>query len=184
MTDLRGLPWRMSMEEFFESWIETLAHAVARNTGGIVRAGRANQTVAPISWEPPFRGSQRSLRPDVILDNGDHTIILDAKYKSHGEELAEQIWSLTDEELRARHRADLLQVLAYANLSETSRTTVVLAYPCRAALWDRLREQGRSYHRAEIQAGIRRIGILLVNVPLGTERFQEAAEELSKLLVG
>ena len=51
----------MSMEQFFEAWVETLMSHVARRIGGIVRSGRERQTVVPLNWDPPYLGSQKSL---------------------------------------------------------------------------------------------------------------------------
>jgi hypothetical protein len=53
----QGLPWTMSMEEFFEAWVETLASEISRQIGGIVWTGRERQTVLPLLcstfyWRP------------------------------------------------------------------------------------------------------------------------------------
>jgi hypothetical protein len=40
LSDLEGLPWSMSMDEFFEAWAETVMAAVARKIGGVLRTGR------------------------------------------------------------------------------------------------------------------------------------------------
>jgi hypothetical protein len=47
-SDLNGLPWAMSMEQFFEAWVETLMSQVARQIGGVLRNGRERQTVVPL----------------------------------------------------------------------------------------------------------------------------------------
>src|SRR5260370_40524657 len=107
----------MSMDAFFEAWAETVVSGVARKIGGVVRTGRKRKTVAPLSWDPPYLGSQKSLVPDLVLEREDQTVIVDAKYKEHWEEMQRTRWTNLDEEIRERHREDLLQVLAYANLS-------------------------------------------------------------------
>lgn len=68
LSDLEGLPWRMSMEQFFEAWVEAVLIGVSRRIGGTVRSGRERQTLTPIEWEPPYVGSQKSLVPDLLLD--------------------------------------------------------------------------------------------------------------------
>ena len=73
----------MSMEQFFEAWVETLMSRVARQVGGMLRTGRERQTVMPLTWEPPYLGSQKSLIPDLVIERGDTTTIIDAKYKEH-----------------------------------------------------------------------------------------------------
>ena len=81
LSNLQGLPWIMPMELFFEAWIETIAGKIIRQIGGTLRTGRKRETISPISWEPPFLGSQKYLLPDVIIERENDVIILDAKYK-------------------------------------------------------------------------------------------------------
>jgi hypothetical protein len=166
LSDLEGLPWVMPMEAFFEAWIEHVLHGVARRIGGIVRAGRLRQTIAPLHWEPPYLGSQKYLLPDLMLERGDTTLIVDAKYKNHWEEMSAQRWSNLEEELRERHRADLLQVLAYANLARTERVTVCLVYPCWSKTWDTLNARQRLFHQASVSSGARQIQVVLTAAPM------------------
>jgi hypothetical protein len=128
--ELQGLPWAMSMAEFWEAWVESLASRLVRISGGRLRVGRRGETVTPIAWEPASFGSQRSLVPDIIWERAGHTVIFDAKYKRHWSELQGSRWVDLDEVTREHHRDDLLQILAYANLPGTERVTLVLAYPC------------------------------------------------------
>ena len=58
------------------------------------------------------------------------SFIVDAKYKRHWEELEHGAWHEQNTELRERHRVDLLQVLAYANLASTTNIVCCLVYPC------------------------------------------------------
>jgi hypothetical protein len=169
LSDLEGLPWVLPMDAFFEAWMETVLAGVARRIGGSLRTGRRRQTIAALNWEPPYLGSQRFLLPDLILERGDTTIIADAKYKEHWEEMSKHAWGELDAELRERHRLDLLQVLGYANLAATRRVIVCLAYPCRPATWASLEERGRLFHRAALAAGPRRVEILLTAVPMQAE---------------
>jgi len=166
LSDLQGIPWRMPMDQFFEAWIELILRAVAQGTGAQVRVGRRRETTHPINWEPPHLGSQKSLVPDIWLEWESTTLIVDAKYKRHWEELQEQGWSRMEEELREQHRNDLLQVLAYANLARTSRVIACLAYPCSAGTWESLRERGRLIHRADVTAGSRSLQLWLTAVPM------------------
>jgi hypothetical protein len=182
LSDLQGLPWVMPMEAFFEAWMETIMHLVARKIGGTVRSGRRRQTIAPLQWEPPYLGSQKYLLPDLILERGDSTIIVDAKYKGHWEEIARERWSDLEQELRERHRADLLQILAYANLGTMDRVIVCLAYPCRQETWNSLLMRGRLFHRASISAGKRQVVLLLTAIPMcgfAAPVVSELSEQLS-----
>jgi len=117
------------MEKFFEAWIETIFRVGAQRTGGQMRVGRKRETVHAVNWDPPYLGSQKSLVPDIWVEWDSITLIVDAKYKRHWEELQQRSWRDVEEELREQHRNDLLQVLAYANLA---RTSTVIAVPMTA----------------------------------------------------
>ncbi|MCL6558041.1 MAG: McrC family protein [Firmicutes bacterium] len=175
--DLQGLPWVMSMEEFFEAWTETVAAALTRQVGGILRTGRKRETVAPLVWDSPYAGSQKYLVPDLILErssaeNGEkEVIIFDAKYKSHWEDLSRDQWGGLDEELRESHRADLFQILAYSALFEGKKVTCCLVYPCRKHTWESLKRRGLHYHKASLGIGKRNVNLVLAAIPMdsGTE---------------
>lgn len=104
MGDLSGLPWMLPMDAFFESWVETVAQEVGRLIGGTLRAGRERKTIIPLHWEPPFAGSQRYLLPDVLLTRPNHTVIFDAKYKQHWEEIDASMWRDVASDVRESHR--------------------------------------------------------------------------------
>ncbi|MGD0117024.1 MAG: hypothetical protein ABSD30_03100 [Candidatus Binatus sp.] len=176
LSDLQGLAWAMSMEEFFESWAETIVARVSHKIGGVLRTQRERQTLTPLNWSPPYLGSQKSLVPDIVLEREDQTVIFDAKYKMHWEEMQQHRWLDLEKEIRERHRADLLQVLAYANLSTKARTTVCLAYPCLEETWTSLRERKRLFHRASVGAGTRRVDLVLTAFPMSTTVLPEVVD--------
>ncbi len=167
LSDLEGIPWRMPMDQFFEAWVETAFRIVAQRTGGRMKVGRKRETSHPINWEPPYQGSQKSLVPDVWLEWDETTLIVDAKYKRHWEEL-QRSWSGVEEELRGQHRNDLLQVLAYANLARTPSVVACLAYPCSPESWNSLQERGRLIHKAELTIGRRSLHLWLTALPMAT----------------
>jgi hypothetical protein len=164
--DAHGLPWSMSMEQFFEAWAECVLRQVARHMGGVVRSGRQRQTLVPIEWDPPYQGSQRFLLPDLVMETASGIVIMDAKYKDHWEDLSFHRWSEIEEMVRERHRADLLQVLAYAGTLDTPRLVACLAYPCRTATWESLYERRRLFHRATVGNGSRTVNVLLTAIPM------------------
>jgi len=166
MSDLQGLPWAMSMEQFFEAWVETIMSQVARQIGGALRTGRERQTLVPLRWVPPYLGSQKSLIPDLVVERGDLTIVVDAKYKEHWEEMQDRRWNDLEDELRERHRADLLQVLAYSTVAETPKVLVCLAYPCNEARWQSLHDRNLLVHRAALPSIGRQIELVLIAFPL------------------
>jgi hypothetical protein len=180
LSDREGIPWKMPMDQFFEAWVETVFHAVAQRTGGQLKVGRKRETTHPINWEPPYLGSQKSLVPDLWLEWDSTTLIVDAKYKRHWEEL-QNPWARVDDELREQHRSDLLQVVAYANLARTSRVIACLAYPCSPQNWSSLRERGRLIHRAELTVGTRSLHLWLTALPMATA-VERIAEPLSAAL--
>ncbi len=168
VSDLEGIPWRMPMEQFFEAWVETVFRSMAREIGAELRVGRRSETVHPISWEPPYLGSQKALIPDIWVNWGSTTLIVDAKYKRHWDELEDNRWGSIEEIVREQHRNDLFQVLAYANLARTARVVVCLAYPCTADTWERMVRRNRVLHKAEVNTGTRSITLLLTAIPMAT----------------
>jgi len=167
--DLQGLPWVLPMDQFFEAWVETVVRQMVTNSGGVVRSGRQRETLTPLSWNPPYLGSQRYLLPDLVVEREDETIIFDAKYKSHWEELNRDRWGGVEQEIREQHRSDLLQVLAYSTVAENKRVVCCLAYPCRKDTWQSLQQRQRPFHRASVRAGNRRVELVLTAVPMGVE---------------
>lgn len=166
LSDLEGIPWTMPMEQFFEAWVETIMRVVSQRTGGLLKVGRRRETVSPIAWEPPYLGSQRSLIPDLILEMEDLSVVVDAKYKRHWEELQERSWRGQDDDLREQHRADLLQVLAYANLVSTKHVVCCLVYPCSTATWESLARRGRLFHCSQLPNRGRQIHVWLTAIPM------------------
>jgi hypothetical protein len=169
LSNLQGLPWIMQMEVFFEAWVETFAGLIIRKIGGQLKTGRKRETITPISWEPSFMGSQKYLLPDVIIERENDLIILDAKYKKHWEELTFNNWSKVEDEIKEKHREDLLQILAYSTTTDKKNITSCLIYPCKESVWDSMLKRDRVYHKASIHAGNRKINLVLAAIPMKTE---------------
>jgi hypothetical protein len=169
VSDLEGIPWTMSMDDFFEAWLETIFSSVARKTGASVRVGRKRETVRPIIWDPPYLGSQKSLVPDIWLEWESSTLIVDAKYKRHWQDLEHYSWSEIEEQVREQHRQDLLQVLAYGSLARTERVIVCLGYPCSRTNWQHLHDTNHLIHRAQIPIGKRSIHLWLTAIPMSSD---------------
>lgn len=166
LSELEGIPWVMPMDIFFEAWVETQFAVLARRTGGVIRSGRKNETTAALHWQPGSLGSQRSLVPDMIIEWPGLTVIVDAKYKRHFEELQETPWRQTSSHLQEGHRHDLLQVLAYANLARAGRVVACLAYPCNRPLWEDLDRRDRIVQTAEIPSASRPLSVWLTAMPM------------------
>lgn len=167
--DLSGLPWMMSMEELFESYVESVIEKIVQRTGGTLKSGRQRETVTPISWDPPFLGSQNALIPDLIIEKEEQVYIFDAKYKDHWEDLNINTWHNISDRIRERHRNDLLQILAYASLPENKQVSCCLMYPCKQKTWESLVERNRHIHSAEINRGNRQVKLHLSAIPFSME---------------
>ena len=166
-SDLQGLPWKMNMPDFFEAWVELIAEKSLLRIGGQLCSGRTSETVVPISWSNPTQGTQKSLKPDFVIHGDDHTLILDAKFKTHWYELNNDRWGKMGENIQHSHRNDLLQVLAYSTLFDTKRITSCLVYPCSLKTWQSLKDTNRLNQRASVYSGKRNIDLLLTAVPMG-----------------
>lgn len=166
ISDLEGLPWRMSMSEFFEAYVEMVLETIARRHGGVLRIGRRRQTVHPIQWSPPFSGSQSALIPDLWIEWPGLTVLVDAKYKRHWQEWRWTAGAQLSAEERERHRTDLLQILAYANLPRADRVVACLVYPCALEIWTQLVEAGCAVRTAEVGTGGRPLSVWLTALPM------------------
>ena len=167
LSDLAGLSWRLDMATFFEAWVETIAAAAAARTGALLTSGRQDQTRIRLDWRPRRAGSQRSLLPDVLLRREDLVVVIDAKYKRHALDIERLGWHGVSAAIRERHRADLLQALAYSTAYEAPRVVAVLVYPCEPERWSRLLERGRVMSIARLRTHPRHVEVALLAVPLG-----------------
>jgi hypothetical protein len=164
--DFNGLPWMMSMEQLFEAFIESICKKLMNEIGGQFKVGRKQETITPINWKPSYLGSQKYLLLDVVIEKEDSVIIFDAKYKDHWEDMNVERWVNLEEEIRERHRGDLLQILAYSTLFNKDKITCCLVYPCRKETYDSLTERRRLIHNAVINNSGRIINLKLTAIPL------------------
>jgi hypothetical protein len=165
-----GLAWCLPMHELFEQWVEYLVRLWARGIGARVQSGRLHETLVPIRWKRPEARSLNSLIPDLVVQRGDRTWIVDAKYKGHLEEHDEHRWAELADELRQEHRHDLHQVLAYASVFGAEQVTAILAYPMRLNLWQALAARNLTFTSATVNTGTRRLTIALIGLPLQMPR--------------
>lgn len=167
LSDLDGIPWMLPMNEFFEAFVETVLASVVRRLGAQLKVGRRRETTHAINWSTPLVGSQASLIPDLWMEWQDTTLIVDAKYKRHWQELQERTWAGVETEIREQHRNDLFQVLAYGNLAVTKAVIACLVYSCTAEAWKELYTTGRLIQRAELQVASRSLYLWLTAIPMG-----------------
>jgi hypothetical protein len=154
--------------------VETGLAKVAHSLGGVLQVGRRHETTVPLQWSPPYQGSQRALVPDLILETGTETIIVDAKYKRHWEELQATGWWRMDEQIQAEHRHDLLQVLAYSTVKNSGRIVTCLVYPCSLPTWKSLQARNRASYHARIPVADRHVELILTALPMSANRAEAA----------
>ena len=164
--ELAGLPWRLDMEVLFEAWIGSHLRRWSAVRGFQFRSDQRGETQVPIQWEPPYRGSQKSLRPDFRLQRAGVTVVFDAKYKGHWDDLNASTWGALEEDIQTAHRADLLQVLAYASTCDDDKVVCALVYPCHRTTWDALTARGQAVNRATVARGQQQVDLVLTAVPL------------------
>lgn len=161
-----GLAWALPMHLLFERWVEYIVRTWASGFGGEVRSGYANETVVPVRWKGPHHSSITSLIPDLVVRHANGVWVIDAKYKGHFQELDESRWMALAEELRAEHRHDIHQVLAYAALFDAREVTAVLVYPMHARTWLRLSAYGKTLATGVLAANGRTVTLGLADVPM------------------
>ncbi len=161
-----GLAWSLPMHELFERWVECLARVWAHRFGGQVRSAFAGDTTIPLRWSQSGQSGMKSLEPDIVVQQGDRVIIIDAKYKNHFEELDDHRWAELGEEIREQHRHDVHQILAYASLFEASSITALLIYPMQVNTWERLSKRGYNWIQAGLNHHGRALTLALTGLPL------------------
>lgn len=155
---LDGLAWDLSIDAVWEAWIAAFTADLARQLG--MTASPFQAARRPLHWYGPAQ-SMSALVPDVELRGADRVVWVDAKYKAHLELLTRHGWSRISDEVRADHRADLHQALAYASLADVPQVDTLLAYP----------QVGTGEHLlatvATVTSGRRRVRLVLAAVPFG-----------------
>ena len=182
LSSIQGIPWMLSMDEFFEAWIETLTARLVRDIGGNIYVGRKRETITSIHWDIPYTGTQKYLLPDSIIEREDAVFIFDAKYKQHWEEINRLNWSEIEEDIQERHRNDLLQAIAYSTLRSEKKIVTFLIYPCQTSTWESLSQRGQLFRHATIAADGRNIEVVLTAVPM-SNRIDMVVNQLNQFPV-
>lgn len=182
LSDLHGLPWKMSMSAFYEAYVETIVRKAVYYSGGEVYVGRNSETDMNIRWDTLIDSSQKSLIPDIVVKRGGQTIIVDAKFKNFRQEMTTQEWLDIPEMSRDEHRNDLLQVLAYTTAYNSKPLGACLAYPVANALYDELKKRGSIHQHALLSHSGRDIDIMITAVPM-RGNIDDVAEEFAKSLI-
>ncbi len=156
---LDGLSWDLAIDEVWEAWVATFAAELATRLG--LQATPPGGARHRLNWTGGLE-SMGALVPDVSLRNAQRAVWVDAKYKAHLSLLAQQGWRRLSDEVRASHRADLHQALAYAHLVAVDQVDTVLAYPDFGA-----GDTQSPIATASLGAGRRRVRLILAGLPFG-----------------
>jgi hypothetical protein len=161
---LDGLAWDLSIDAVWEAWIAAFSAELGRSLG--MTASPFQAARRPLRWTGPAH-SMGALAPDVELRGADRVIWVDAKYKAHLELLGRRGWGGLSDAVRAEHRADLHQALAYAALADVPLVDTLLLYP-------RVSEDRLSAPTvATVTSGRRRVRLILASVPFGYRNLDE-----------
>ena len=157
--------WRVDFSDVFEKFVQYIFKEVAKETGGKLFANFKfkSKTSKHYSWE------LKHIEPDAIYQKGNFLVFIDAKYKSN-------LYNKFDnsEILKADHRHDLHQIMAYSSFSKTDFKFGFLCYPS---------------DKSEIKAikfknGINNVTntILVMGIPLKKDSINEVKRLLTKEL--
>jgi hypothetical protein len=112
--------WRVDFSDVFEKFIQHIFKGVGKEIGGRLYSNFKfhSRTTKHYSWE------LKHIEPDAIFQKDNALVFIDAKYKSN-------LYNKFDESevLKADHRHDLHQIMAYSSFSKTDFKYGFLCYP-------------------------------------------------------
>jgi 5-methylcytosine-specific restriction endonuclease McrBC regulatory subunit McrC len=156
--NLDGLAWDLQADRVWEAWVAAFVRDLAPQLG-LTWLGQGDAHHR-LNWHGNLR-SMGALIPDTGLRGARRVVWVDAKYKAHLSLLARHGWRGLTEAVRAAHRADLHQALAYTALGNAEQCDTLLAYPL-------LGDDDRPLATvATLAAGRRRVRLLLAGLPFG-----------------
>ena len=168
---LDGLAWDVCIDQVWEAWVSSLMNRLAPRLGLVSKPFGAVRR--RLTWDGPF-ASMGSLAPDIELRSAERVVWIDAKYKPHLSQLCQKGWNGLSEDIKAQHRADLHQALAYASLAETPRVDTVLAYP------DMTARTSTVSTIAHVTTGKRQVRLILASIPFGFRGPSQQEEVLNR----
>lgn len=125
MGNFYGLPWAIEMDRLFEHWVEYWSYKFAKQIGARFFSDIRNNSRIKFynlgNWK-----SLNKLKPDIIIEKGDKTLIIDVKYKKH---LMYLQYGKTNLEIWEDHRHDIHQILSYMSSSVNKKRIGCLVYP-------------------------------------------------------
>jgi len=123
--DFFGLPWSLAMDRLFEYWVEFWSYKFAKQIGANFYSDIRNNSKIRFLPEGKWEGL-REIKPDIIIDKDEHTIVIDTKYKKH---LFYLRLGNFPKDILEEHRKDIHQILAYVGASSSIDKKAILIYP-------------------------------------------------------
>lgn len=156
--------WRIDYSEFFERYVQYVLGEIAKSSASkAVCNPRYSVSGKRPAWALHY------LEPDLVLQNNETQIIIDAKYKSH-------IFNLNEmsEELKDVFRHDLHQILAYCSFNSMITKKAMLVYPFTEFV----------YRNLSITSPLSRTDadIYLIGLPLTKSKLEDVKKSLNELL--
>lgn len=113
--------WKLDFSKLYEGYVQYIWYEVAKVLGSHSHNNLKYSISGPHpSWDLSY------LEPDLLFQNGEEQIVVDAKYKMHMFNESSE----TTEKLKESFRHDLHQVLAYSSFGISANKRVFLVYPC------------------------------------------------------
>lgn len=120
-----GLPWTIEMDRLFEYWVEYWAYKFAKQIGARFFSDIRNNSRIRF-YNLRYWKSINKLKPDIIIEKEDKTLIIDVKYKKH---LLYLQYGKISSEILEDHRHDIHQILSYMSSSVNKKRIGCLLYP-------------------------------------------------------
>lgn len=157
--------WRVDFSDVFEKFTQYIFREVAKETGGRLYSNIRfhSRTSKHYSWE------LKHIEPDAIYQKEDILVHIDAKYKSNLYNKFDQ-----SEFLKADHRHDLHQIMAYSSFSNTNLKFGFLCYPSTKVEFKNIEYTNRINETSNT--------IMILGIPLKKENIQETKRLLIKEL--
>lgn len=148
--------WRIDFSIVFERFVQNIFKQVSKEIGSNFHANyKFRRRGKGYSWE------LNHIEPDCILQKGENTIVVDAKYKSHLYNSFSNSVSLKND-----YRSDLHQIISYSAFNISKSRFAFLCYPSNS-----LHISYTSYHSPLSNVEIK---IFLTGLPLSKLTFAEA----------
>lgn len=151
--EFSGLPWSIEMDRLFEYWIEYWSYKFSKLKGANFYSDFKGSSKIKLYPKYKWEGL-KELKPDIVIEKEDLTVVIDAKYKKH---LMYLFLRNFNEKIIEDHRRDIHQILAYISSSSKRTKRAVLIYP--RILKDSIKEEAELINYSNSNVNINLIKI-------------------------